>query len=98
MKQMGRKVKNFKEEIWMENARNIVAQGCYYKFNQNPELKQFLESTKDKILVEASPYDKLWGIGLNESDAIRTPMESWPGKNWLGECLMKVRHQISITE
>ena len=96
VKQMGRQVKNFKEDIWMKNAKDIVFQGCYYKFSQNPELKQFLTSTKDKILVEASPYDKIWGIGLNARDAIRTPMESWPGTNWLGECLMKVRLQISL--
>jgi ribA/ribD-fused uncharacterized protein len=96
IKQMGRRVKNFKEDIWRQNAQDIVTQGCYYKFSQNPELKQFLLSTKDKIIVEASPYDKIWGIGLNTRDAMKIPMENWPGSNWLGECLMKVRHQISL--
>ena len=92
---LGRKVKDFNIDIWEENARKIVTQGCFLKFTQNPKLLEILLDTKDDILVEASPYDKIWGIGLKEKDAINVDPSEWPGKNWLGECLMNVRTNVS---
>jgi ribA/ribD-fused uncharacterized protein len=93
-KALGRKVKNFDPQIWQDNCCDIVAKGCYLKFSQNEELKAFLLSTGDKLLVEASPYDKIWGIGLKASDAKKMKKEDWPGKNYLGQCLMNARQKI----
>jgi ribA/ribD-fused uncharacterized protein len=73
------------------NREHIVYAGCRLKFSQNPELKEFLLSTSDMLLVEASPYDNIWGIGLNERDAFSIPPSQWPGQNLLGKCLMGVR-------
>ena len=65
IKALGRKVKNFREEIWNQYKFEIVVRGNILKFSQNKELKEFLLSTNDAVLVEASPYDKVWGGGLN---------------------------------
>ena len=67
-KKLGRLVKNFSPEIWDKNKFEIVVNGNIAKFSQNEDLKQFLLNTKDKILVEASPHDKIWGIGMDEND------------------------------
>eukprot|EP01089_Gocevia_fonbrunei_P023363 TRINITY_DN981_c0_g1_i1.p1 TRINITY_DN981_c0_g1~~TRINITY_DN981_c0_g1_i1.p1 ORF type:complete len:178 (-),score=31.46 TRINITY_DN981_c0_g1_i1:54-587(-) len=90
-KALGRSVKNFDQTVWEENAVKIVAQGNRYKFNQHPELKQKLLNTGDRILVEASPLDKIWGIGLAADDPRALNQKKWLGKNWLGEALMTVR-------
>lgn len=90
-KMLGRKVKNFKEEVWNSRARQIVREGNLYKFSQNPDLKADLLETGSLTLVEASPYDKIWGIGLSEDDPKVTNPGSWQGTNWLGEELMNVR-------
>ena len=65
-----------------------------YKFSQNPEMGEFLRSTKGIILVEANPYDNIWGIGIREYEAKRMSPDEWPGRNLLGKCLMKVREMI----
>ena len=95
-KAFGRLVKNFDEKIWNEHAENIVYDGNYAKFSQNPKLLKSLLDTNDKLLVEASPYDKIWGIGLNESDARKTLPENWKGLNLLGKILTKVRDDLII--
>lgn len=93
-KKYGRQVKNFDNKVWMEQCENIVFTGCLYKFTNNERLKKLLLSTDDKLLVEASPYDRIWGIGLSKYDALRTPIGQWKGNNKLGKCLMKVRDFI----
>jgi ribA/ribD-fused uncharacterized protein len=93
IKALGRKVKGFNEEIWNENKFNIVFRGNLLKFRQNPEMREFLLNTKNKYLVEASPYDKIWGIGLSEKDAKKTPFINW-GENLLGKALMEVRKEL----
>ena len=65
-----------------------------WEFSQNPEMGEFLRSTKEKILVEANPYDNIWGIGIRECQAKGISPDKWPGKNLLGKCLMKVREMI----
>ena len=92
-KKMGRQVRNFDPMIWSNKCMHIVTKGCYYKFTQNPNLKQFLLATTNRILVEASPYDRVWGIGYNASDALKVDKVKW-GQNLLGKCLMKVRGTI----
>jgi ribA/ribD-fused uncharacterized protein len=95
IKALGRKVKGFDQKIWEVNARKIVTQACLLKFTQNQDLLTLLLDTKEDILVEASPYDKIWGIGLTQKDAIKIESSKWPGKNWLGECLMAVKQLLA---
>lgn len=94
IKDLGRKVKNFSEDIWKQNRYSIILNGNYAKFLQNENLKQFLIQSEDKVIVEASPYDKIWGIGLSiEDKKIFNPLE-WKGENLLGFALMEVRDEI----
>lgn len=90
---LGRLVSNFNQEIWEANATLIVYQGNYYKFSQHKNLMDILQSTKGKLLVEASPYDVVWGIGYGEKDdeAILTDKTKWRGKNLLGYTLTSLR-------
>ena len=90
-KKLGRKVRNFDSKVWDEKKYDIVVEGNKAKFSQNPELMEFLFSTGDAILVEASPYDKIWGIGLYPSQAAKGTVEDWKGQNLLGAALMEVR-------
>ncbi len=90
-KKFGREIKNFKEDVWNQNRFDIVVRGNRAKFDQNEELKQFLINTKKRILVEASPVDKIWGIGLAEDNQHSGNPEKWNGLNLLGFALMKVR-------
>jgi len=68
IKELGRKVKNFNEEIWKKRRYSIILNANYAKFLQNENLKQFLLQTKNRVLVEASPYDKIWSIGMSADD------------------------------
>ena len=93
-KKLGRKVKGFQLETWQAEAYNIVKTGNLHKFSQHQELKDYLLSTGDKVLVEASPYDPIWGIGLaKEAPQARDPRQ-WLGTNWLGFALMEVREEL----
>lgn len=92
VKKKGREVKNFNQDIWNENAMDIVYSGCLLKFNQNKEIKEVLLSTKNKVLAEASPYDNIWGIGISAKEAKEG--KEWRGTNWLGKCLMRVRDTL----
>lgn len=87
IKALGREVENFDEKEWDQHKYNIVYQGNKYKFTQNPKLLEILLKTGTKTLVEASPYDKVWGIGLSENDPKARNRESWRGQNLLGEIL-----------
>lgn len=94
IKELGRKVKNFNDELWDKMKYKIVFTGNYYKFSQNTDLRNFLLSTKNKVLVEASPYDKVWGIKIKYDDEnIENPF-CWKGKNLLGFALMEARDEI----
>lgn len=95
LKKLGRSIKNFDEEIWKQHRYNIVFQGNYLKFTQNPQLQKILLDTKDKIIAEASPTDDIWGIGLREQVARKKNRFEWPGQNLLGKALMKVREELS---
>lgn len=94
VKSLGRKVKNFDPELWNEHKYEIVKKGNLLKFSQNPKLKGFLLSTEDKILIEASPYDNIWGIGMLESDPRTQDPSLWNGENLLGFALMEVRDEL----
>ena len=94
IKDLGRKIINFDEKTWNENKYSIVLTANYYKFNQNEDMKMILINTKNKILVEASPYDKIWGVGLLETDKKIIDPNNWKGDNLLGFALMEVRDMI----
>jgi ribA/ribD-fused uncharacterized protein len=93
-KRLGRDVKDFDKSKWNSVARDIVFKGCYAKFTQNDHLKTKLLATVGTTLVEASPKDEIWGIGLREDDPRAQHRDTWCGSNWLGECLTKVRDHI----
>jgi len=95
VKDLGRQIKNFDAEIWDTHKYQIVKQGNYLKFNQNDSLKQFLIQTKNKILVEASPVDTIWGIGLTEDSPKAMNPNEWRGENLLGFALMEVRDELN---
>jgi len=94
IKALGRKVRNFDEEVWKKKRYSIILNGNYAKFIQNKELRRFLVETKNRVLVEASPYDKIWGIGMAADDEnVENPLQ-WKGQNLLGFALMEVREEI----
>jgi ribA/ribD-fused uncharacterized protein len=93
-KMLGRKVIGFNEKIWIKNREKIVYKACIFKFSQNEKLKKKLLETGDKCIVEASPYDKIWGIGMKESHKDATNPLKWKGLNLLGNALMMARHGL----
>lgn len=93
-KKLGRKIKGFDNELWDSLRVAAMEKACYAKFSQNCELRNKLLFTENKTLVEASPYDKIWGIGLHWKDDRVLDREEWKGRNLLGKALMKVRAQL----
>lgn len=93
-KDLGRKVRGFKDEIWRQNARDIVYRANEAKFLQNEALLKHLLNTGKTILVEASPVDPIWGIGLAEDHPDAKIRQKWRGKNWLGEVLTRLRDDL----
>jgi len=93
-KQLGRLVKNFVKDPWNKIAKRIMYRGCFAKFQQNPSLLKALLDTVGTTLVEASPTDKIWGIGLKEDDPRAQSRDTWLGTNWLGETLTSVRNDL----
>jgi len=93
-KDLGREVKGFVKKEWDAIARDVVYKGNYAKFTQNEDLKKTLLDTVGTTLVEASPYDGIWGIKLAEEDPRAQSRDTWLGLNWLGETLTKVREDI----
>ena len=91
IKKLGRQVRNFSPALWNEKKCAVVIEGNILKFSQNPALRDFLLSTGDTVLVEASPYDCIWGIGLRREDPDSREPEKWRGENLLGFALMEVR-------
>lgn len=91
VKFLGRKIRNFDEKKWEQDRERAMYMACLSKFIQNPEFAKALDETGDKIIVEASPLDKIWGIGLAPDDTKALDKSNWQGLNLLGEVLMKVR-------
>lgn len=90
-KMLGREVRGFDDQVWKEQCIEIMVDGCLSKFEQLPELGKQLLATGDTTIVEASPYDKVWGIGMTEDDPRATDPSQWQGQNLLGHVLMEVR-------
>ena len=93
-KALGRQVRNFVSETWDRECLAIVVRGNHAKFSQNPAMLAALLATGDKLLVEASPLDKIWGVGLRADDPKIHDPSQWRGKNLLGEALMQVRADL----
>ena len=97
-KDLGRKVTNFSESKWDKDKYDIVLKGNIAKFSQNVKLKEFLLNTNNRILVETSPYDRVWGIGKTaDAENIENPY-TWNGENLLGFALMEAREFIKENE
>jgi ribA/ribD-fused uncharacterized protein len=90
-KKLGRSVIDDQEAIWKKHRFNIVVRGNQAKFSQNDDLKECLFDTGNKVLVEASPNDRIWGIGLEQSSPDAENPARWRGLNLLGFALMEVR-------
>ncbi|MCM3782529.1 NADAR family protein [Neobacillus mesonae] len=98
MKAYGRAVTGFDQSVWEQHCYDIVKRGNYAKFKQNPDLWHYMKSTKGRILVEASPVDRIWGIGMSKDDpAAHNPMK-WRGRNLLGFALTEVRDELLSQE
>lgn len=93
-KSLGRLVRGFEQRAWEESCRDIVVRGNLGKFSAHRDLREVLLGTGDRVLVEASPLDRIWGIGLAASDPRAGDPELWEGKNLLGFALMECRRLL----
>lgn len=94
MKSLGRAVKNYCEGVWQANRFNVVKKAVTCKFEQNEELKNWIQMADVDYFVECSPYDAIWGIkiGVDNPDCLDT--SKWRGQNLLGKCLKEAREEI----
>lgn len=93
-KSQGRKVKGFDEAVWLEHRFDIVVRANRAKFEQNAAMRKFLLGTGERVLVEASPVDAIWGIGMAAGDDRANDPLQWQGLNLLGFALMQVRAEL----
>jgi len=91
---LGRQVRGFDPEKWNAECKDIMVPGLVSKFTQDSYSLTTLLDTGDSIIAEASPTDKIWGIGLSENDPKALDPKNWQGTNWLGEVLMRTRDEI----
>jgi len=90
-KALGRQARGFDEATWAAHRSEIVVAGSVAKFGQDPRLREFLLATGDRVLVEASPRDRVWGIGLGAANERAEDPRQWRGLNLLGFALMRAR-------
>ncbi|MFE4171971.1 NADAR family protein [Streptomyces sp. NPDC056909] len=93
-KKAGRLVRAFDEAVWQRERFGIVVAGSVHKFGQDAGLRAFLLGTGERILVEASPMDRIWGIGLASDDERAQDPGRWRGLNLLGFALMEARERL----
>lgn len=93
-KKLGKLVKNLDVQAWDACKEEVVYHANLAKFSQNEKALRYLLSTGDKILAEASPYDTIWGIGLDATHPDATCPEKWKGQNLLGKVLIRVRAEL----
>lgn len=97
-KTLGGRVTGFDQQTWDEHRFDIVVAGNLAKFQQHAELRAFLLATGQRVLVEASPVDRIWGIGLTRDDPAAADPARWRGLNLLGFALMQVRDALTIED
>ena len=95
---LGRKVSSFDVSAWNKARSEIVIAGNIAKFGQHPELLEFLLNTAGRVLVEASPRDRIWGIGMGANNPAAEKPEDWRGANLLGFALMAAREHLRRLE
>ncbi|XP_052777450.1 uncharacterized protein LOC128214820 isoform X2 [Mya arenaria] len=93
-KKCGRQVTNFDQKVWGRESMRIVKEGSKLKYNQNPAMKMILYKTRPKQLVEASPRDRLWGVGMGQNNPNIHDPKCWRGKNLLGIVLTETRDEL----
>lgn len=93
-KHLGRHVSNYDQTVWDQRKYEIVKEGSLHKFSQNPVHLEFLLGTAQRVLVEASPLDSVWGVGLAQEDPRIEDVATWPGQNLLGFALMEARDNL----
>ena len=93
-KALGRKVRGFDDATWKKNREAIVYAGSRAKFTQNPALRAVLLATAGTRLVEASPMDRIWGIGMTAANKDATNPAKWRGQNLLGQILTRLRDDL----
>ncbi|WP_329123577.1 NADAR family protein [Streptomyces sp. NBC_01465] len=93
-KKAGRLVKGFDDTVWERERYGIVVEGSVHKFGAEAGLRDFLLATGDRVLVEASPMDRIWGIGLAATDDRAQDPSKWRGLNLLGFALMDARTRL----
>lgn len=91
VRDLGRLVTGYDQKLWEEHREAVMYETIYAKFSQNDHMKASLLMTENKILVEASPYDTIWGVGLASNDPLVLDEANWRGLNLLGKALMAVR-------
>ncbi|MDN3238768.1 NADAR family protein [Glycomyces tritici] len=94
---LGRKVRGFDQRTWEAERFGIVVRANLAKFGQHDDLRAYLLGTGDRVLVEASPRDRIWGIGLGETDPLAASPHTWKGLNLLGFALMQTRAQLAAS-
>ncbi|GAA2291245.1 NADAR family protein [Glycomyces scopariae] len=94
VQKIGRQVRGFTQEAWEAERYGIVVRGNVLKFGQDPDLLAFLLGTGDRVLVEASPVDRIWGIGLADDDPRAASPDTWRGLNLLGKALLEARERL----
>lgn len=93
-KALGRQVRGFVHEVWEAECLGIVIRGSRAKFGQDAARREALLATGNRLLVEASPLDRIWGVGLRADDPRIHDPALWLGKNLLGQALMQVREEL----
>ncbi|KND42277.1 hypothetical protein IQ64_24580 [Streptomyces stelliscabiei] len=93
-KKIGRLVRGFDDALWERERLAIVTEGSFHKFAAHPDLGAFLLGTHNRVLVEASPLDRVWGIGLAADDERAMDPARWRGPNLLGFALMAARERL----
>lgn len=94
-KALGRQIRNFSEDKWLAARFEIVVRASIEKFSSTSGLENYLLATGERVLVEASPVDKIWGIGMDAESARNSPPREWKGLNLLGFALMEARQRLS---
>lgn len=95
VKDAGRRVAPFDADVWAGARYDVAVRGNLAKFGQHDDLRAYLLSTAPKVLVEASPVDAIWGIGLAATDPAAERPSAWPGTNLLGFALLEVRERLA---
>ncbi|MEW9517150.1 NADAR family protein [Streptomyces tubercidicus] len=93
-KNAGRRVRDFDEETWQRHRFDLVVEGSIHKFGRHTALREYLLGTNSRVLVEASPVDRIWGIGLTADDERAADPARWQGLNLLGFALMAARQRL----